>query len=172
VKLHSSNPTLSDQSGAHLSSQLPFVHLLQSLRRDPQGCRARGGTCGNESGGHVLALDDAVDGGRGLDICVCGRHATRSRNGFRSRTWARSLFPFLEGSYRPLITRPEVAGAPRRPPGTWDHGGRDLRAGLASLPSHSLSMRWAKGSVQLLFHRFGAALFFGRNLPSFQRLHP
>lgn len=75
----SSNLTLSDQAEAHLSSQLPLVHVLQRFCRDSEGCRTRSGTDGDESSGRGVARGGAVDVGRGLCVCVRERHAMRSR---------------------------------------------------------------------------------------------
>ena len=115
-KLNSSNLTLANQSEAHLSSQLPFIHLLQSIRRNGyQGCCARSGTNGDESGGHGLVHSGAVDTGRRLDICVCGRHPARTRDKSGSDQEHRRDVPSsffgscLSGKCRAPI------GAPRKP---------------------------------------------------------
>ena len=61
MKLGSSNLTLIDQSGAHLSGQLPLVHFLHSFRHDPPGYRARGGADGDEPRGRRLTQGVAID---------------------------------------------------------------------------------------------------------------
>jgi hypothetical protein len=97
----SSNLTLSDQSEAHLSSQLPFVPFLQSLCRGPNGCRSRRGTDGNES--RVLNQSNAVEVCHRLDICAWSRHLTRSREGQGESDQEHdttSIFPYLEIDYR------------------------------------------------------------------------
>jgi len=120
AELNSSGLTLTDQSEAHLSRHLSFIHFLQSLCRDSQGYRTRGSTCGDEPCGHGLAQACAVDVGHRLGIRIQGRHATRSRDKwFRSRQehWWDPILPFLEVPHRTRAERwvgaPEVAGLTR-----------------------------------------------------------